>query len=97
MRGAEAVVHTLRQWVARHKSDAQMILLKRDYENAFNMADEHELLRAAFEHLPGSARLAEWCYGEAVNLVYNGRAFDRQSSRGQQSCPLMGPMFLRDA
>ena len=41
--------------------------------------------------MPGSARLAEWCYGEEVNLVYHGRI--RKSSRGQQGCPLMMPMF----
>lgn len=42
--------------------------------------------------MPGSARLAEWCYGEATNLIYNGIAF-KKSERGQQGCPLMMPMF----
>eukprot|EP00973_Karenia_brevis_P007107 963595-Karenia_brevis.AAC.1 len=35
--------------------------------------------------------MAEWCYGEEVNLVYNGRLM--HSSRGQQGCPLMMPLF----
>ncbi len=42
--------------------------------------------------MPGCARLAEWCYGEGSNLIYNGDVF-KQSTRGQQGCPLMMPAF----
>eukprot|EP00973_Karenia_brevis_P062262 8660133-Karenia_brevis.AAC.1 len=41
--------------------------------------------------MPGTARLARWCYGEDVNLVYHGRLM--RSSKGQQGCPLMMPLF----
>eukprot|EP00973_Karenia_brevis_P070347 9779357-Karenia_brevis.AAC.1 len=41
--------------------------------------------------MPGAARMAEWCYGEEVNLVYHGRLM--RSGRGQQGCPLMMPLF----
>eukprot|EP00973_Karenia_brevis_P043175 5980398-Karenia_brevis.AAC.1 len=41
--------------------------------------------------MPGTARLARWCYGEEVNLVYHGRLM--RSSKGQQGCPLMMPLF----
>eukprot|EP00973_Karenia_brevis_P033623 4636423-Karenia_brevis.AAC.1 len=41
--------------------------------------------------MPGAARMAHWCYGEDTNLVYHGRLM--QSSRGQQGCPMMMPLF----
>ena len=89
--GAEIIIHTLRQWCERHKNNTEMAALKKDKENAFNAADEHEFLHACHEHLPGCAELAEWCYGDPVNLVYHGRLVT--SYKGQQGCPLMMPMY----
>ena len=68
--GSEVIIHDLRQWCIRNKGTQGIGLLKRDYENAFNNADEHEFLTACHEWLPGCARIAEWCYGETFNLVY---------------------------
>ena len=42
--------------------------------------------------MPGCARLAEWCYGQPSDLVYNGAVL-KASEKGQQGCPLMIPMF----
>ena len=89
--GSEVIIHTLRQWCLRNKGASGIALLKRDYANAFNTADEHELLTACHEWLPGCARFAEWCYGETVNLIYHGRIL--HSHKGQQGSPLMMPMF----
>ena len=89
--GVEAVVHGLRQWWGRNRNNNRVVLVKNDYENAFNEADPRKFLESGRRHMPGSARLAEWCYGGEVNLVYHGRV--RKSSRGQQGCPLMMPLF----
>jgi hypothetical protein len=89
--GAEVFAHALRQWCFRNKDDVHTVLLKRDYSNAFNEADEHEFLSVTYEKMPGCARLAEWCYGEPVNLVYHGKII--KSYKGQQGCPLMMPMY----
>ena len=89
--GSEVAIHTLRQWCKRHISNTDIAALKRDYENAFNEADEHEFLMSCYERLPNCARLAEWCYGEPVNLIYHGRVLTSQ--KGQQGCPLMMPMY----
>jgi len=89
--GSEVIIHTLRQWCLRNKGASGIALLKRDYANAFNTADEHELLTACHEWLPGCARFAEWCYGETVNLIYHGRIL--HSHKGQQGSPLTMPMF----
>ncbi len=88
--GAEVIVHSLRQWWERNRDNTRLILLKKT--NASNEAEPNAFLNTACRQMPGSARLAEWCYGEGVNLIYNGEVF-KQSTRGQQGCPLMMPMF----
>ena len=83
-------------------------MLKKDFSNAFNEAEPDAFLNTACRRTPGSARLAEWCYGEESYLIYNGEVFSsgagvHKSSRGQQGCPLMMPLFcamkreMRDA
>jgi len=90
--GSEVIVHSLRQWWERNRDNTRVVLLKKDYSNAFNEAEPNAFLNTACRQMPGSARLAEWCYGEGSNLIYNGRVF-KVSERGQQGCPLMMPMF----
>eukprot|EP00973_Karenia_brevis_P039817 5496242-Karenia_brevis.AAC.1 len=45
--GAEVVVHALRQWWERNRDDTNMVLLKTDYSNAFNLAEPAAFLRVA--------------------------------------------------
>ena len=68
------------------------MLLKKDVSNAFNEAEPNAFLNTACRRMPGCARLAEWCYGQGSNLIYNGEILKR-SERGQQGCPLMMPMY----
>ena len=89
--GAEVICHTMRQWWERNADNQRYVLLKKDYSDAFNMAEPRVFLDVGRRRLPGSARLAEWCYGEDVNLIYNGRLMS--SHKGQQGCPLMMPLF----
>ena len=89
--GAAVIVHALRQWWERNRDKTRWVLLKNDYSNAFNEAEPRAFLDVAARRMPGAARLAEWCYGGDVNLVYHGRIM--RSSRGQQGCPLMMPLF----
>eukprot|EP00973_Karenia_brevis_P094663 12423568-Karenia_brevis.AAC.1 len=66
--GAEVLVHALRQWWERNRDNPRWVLLKTDYSNAFNEAEPSAFLDVAARRLPGAARMAEWCYGEEVNL-----------------------------
>ena len=97
--GGEVIVHSLRQWWERNQDNSRFILLKKDFSNAFNEAEPNAFLNTACRKTPGSARLAEWCYGDETNLIYNGEVFSshegeaHRSSRGQQGCPLMMPLF----
>ena len=90
--GAEVIVHSLRQWWERSRDNTRYVLLKKDFSNAFNEAEPNAFLNTICRRMPGCARLAEWCYGEGSNLIYNGDVF-KQSTRGQQGCPLMMPAF----
>ena len=67
------------------------MLLKKDYSNAFNECEPAAFCDVGRRRLPGCSCLLEWLYGEPVVLVYNGRLV--RSSRGQQGCPLMMPVF----
>eukprot|EP00973_Karenia_brevis_P033422 4609084-Karenia_brevis.AAC.1 len=87
--GAEVIVHALRQWWERNRDNSRWVLLKTDYSNAFNEAEPKAFLQVAARRMPGTAKLANWCYAEDVNLVYHGRLM--RSSKGQQGCPLMMP------
>ena len=89
--GVEIVTHTARQWFADHATSTATVFLKRDKSNAFNAANPDEFLRDCHEHMPNCARFAEYCYGQPINLIYNGRI--EQSYRGQQGCPAMEAMF----
>ena len=42
-------------------------------------------------YAPSSARFAAYCYGKPSHLVYQGRT--ELCNRGQQGCPIMGPLF----
>ena len=89
--GVEAVIHSTRRWLKQAARDNSAVLLQRDVANAFNTALPSQFLLDCREHMPASAKFAEYCYGRETALVYRGRL--EASSRGQQGCPAMGPLF----
>ena len=80
--GVEVMVHASRKWVIDHTVDSDAVFLERDVENAYNGANPGEFLRDCAEHMPNSARFAEFCYGTPVNMGYRGSL--ETSCRGQQ-------------
>jgi len=60
--GVDTIIHAARLWVHRNRQSAEKVLLKRDIKNAFNTADPKEFLADCCEHMPASARFAEFCY-----------------------------------
>ena len=89
--GVDVMIHSSRKWFLDHMDDRDAVFLERDVVNAFNTADPSEFLPASAEHMPASARFAEWCYGGLTHMVYRGRL--ERSHRGQQGCPAMGATF----
>jgi hypothetical protein len=70
--GAEVIIHSLRQWLERNRDHSVKVLLKEDYSNAFNEAEPAAFLEVGRRRMPGSARLAQWCYGQPSNLIHHG-------------------------
>ena len=89
--GAEVMVHAARHWIHQNRQRNNYVLLQKDIRNAFNELLPHEFLQDAQQHAPASARFAAYCYGSPTNLVYQGTV--ERCSRGQQGCPIMGPLF----
>ena len=85
------MVHATRHWIYAHQTDATYVLLQKDIRNAFNEVLPHEFLKDAQEYAPASARFAAFCYGTLSYLIYNGGT--SMCYRGQQGCPIMGPLF----
>ena len=85
------MVHAARHWIDAHQADANYVLLQKDIRNAFNEVLPYEFLKDAQEHAPSSARFAAFCYGNPSHLIYNGTS--TMCFRGQQGCPIMGPLF----
>ncbi len=63
-------MHTVRQWLRRNAAATDKVLLKVDFENAFNNVDRHAFLSQCRQHFPGLAPGAEWCYLEPTNLLF---------------------------
>ena len=89
--GAVIMVHATRAWAHQHQNNPTSVLLQKDIRNAFNEARPREFLRECRAYAPASARFAHYIYGTSGHLVYGG-AFE-QYHRGQQGCPMMGPLF----
>ncbi|CAE7428218.1 RvY_04325-1, partial [Symbiodinium natans] len=89
--GAEAMIHATRAWLRLNSHRRDYVLLQRDVSNAFNSVHTHMFLDECYRFAHASSKFAEFCYGVPSHLVYHGRCM--QSARGQQGCPLMGPLF----
>ena len=61
--GAEAAVHTARQWCQRNSTESDKVALKLDFSNAFNSINRAHLLEEVREHFP---ELARWPVGGMV-------------------------------
>ena len=68
--GAEAAVHAVRAWLDRHSHSQNKVLLKLDFENAFNTISRDHVLSAVRSHFPALARWTAWCYGTASSLQF---------------------------
>ena len=87
--GAEAMIHTTRQWLGRNSSNPDKVLLLLDLANAFNTVDRWAVRKAFRRFVP---RLAPWvdaCYG-APSVVLLGDT-ELSSEQGVQQGDPGGP------
>ena len=93
--GAEAVVHTVRAWLARHSGSTQKVLVKLDFENAFNTLSRQQVLGTVTHPFPELARWVSWCYSRETWLQF-GQSTLRSAAGVQQGDPL-GPLLFATA
>lgn len=90
--GAEAVVRTVRAWLARHSGSAQKVLVKLDFENAFNTLSRQHVLDTVAHTFPELARWVSWCYSRKTWLQF-GQSTLRSAAGVQQGDPLGSAAF----
>ena len=93
--GAEAAVHAVRAWLDRHSHSQNKVLLKLDFENAFNTISRDHVLSAVRSHFPALARWTAWCYGTASSLQFGTTIL--QSACGVQQGDPLGPLLFAAA
>ena len=85
------MVHVTRAWAKQNRGNPNAVLLQKDVRNAFNEVRPLEFLCDYRDHAPASSRFAQYIYGTSSHLIYSGGL--ETCHRGQQGCPIMGPMF----
>ena len=93
--GAEAAVHAVRAWLDRHSHSQNKVLLKLDFENAYNTISRDHVLSAVRSHFPALARWTAWCYGTASSLQFGTTIL--QSACGVQQGDPLGPLLFAAA
>ena len=94
--GGEVAVHTTRSWVERHARQADKVLLKLDFKNAFNEVSRQAVLDTAQAQFPALARWVTWCY-QAPASLYFGRGTIIPSAAGVQQGDPFGPLLFAAA
>jgi hypothetical protein len=90
--GAEAIVHTARQWLHRNNAIDNKVLVTLDLENAFNSVDRSAILAAARRVVPSLAPWMDFCYRSQSHLVLGDRRI--ASARGVQQGDPLGPLLF---
>ena len=93
--GAEAAVHGLRAWVSRHAASHDSVVVKVDFQNAFNTVSRDVVLQQAPDKFPALARWSTWCYQHATNLQFGDTVL--QSNSGVQQGDPLGPLLFAAA
>ena len=80
--GAEKIVHGLRACVEKHWLKENLVVLKVDIKNAFNLVSHQALLSECAKHFPELYPWAHWCYSQHPYLWHTMR--NRTSECGVQ-------------
>lgn len=92
--GAEATVHAARRWWSQNAS-TRKVLVKLDFENAFNTISRQQVLDSVRDAFPALTRWVSWCYGGPSHLQF-GQSVVQSSGGVQQGDPL-GPLLFAAA
>ena len=90
--GCEAIVHTVRQWLGRNKTDTRKVLASLDLSNAFNCVDRSAFLQETRRVCPRLAPWVDFCYQNASHLLLGAGCLS--SARGVQQGDPLGPAMF---
>ena len=88
--GAEAAIHSARQYLVDLPADHGMVKL--DFRNAFNSVRRDKVLESALEHTPELYPFIYSCYSAASNLFFDNSIY--QSQEGVQQGDPLGPLLF---
>ena len=90
--GSEIIVHGLRDCIEKHWNDEDVVTLKIDFQNAFNIVSRQALLEECHAHFPELLPWASWCYGQHPMLFHPMGTIS--SETGVQQGDPLGPLFF---
>ena len=90
--GCEAAIRAVSLMLAEFGDNPSMVMLKVDFENAFNGVDRAEFIKEVRRLFPELARWVEWCYSRAPFLWWNGN--ELRSRGGVQQGDPLGPFLF---
>ena len=90
--GAEALVHSVRQWLGRNHAEPGKVLVTVDIENAFNTVSRSAFLQEIRRVLPGLVPWSDFCYLRDARLLLGDRML--MSMRGVQQGDPLGPALF---
>ncbi|KAL5505428.1 hypothetical protein EMCRGX_G006859 [Ephydatia muelleri] len=90
--GAEKIVHGLRACVEKHWLEENLVVLKVDMKNAFNLVSRQALLSECAKHFPELYPWAHWCYSQHPYLWH--MMGNLTSECGVQQGDPLGPLLF---
>ena len=97
--GSEIIIHTVCQWLLRNAGSSNKVLLKVDFENAFNAVDRPEVLRQVRGALERTRALCARDTSSLLRRVFSKATLWAHSSspwRCNQPCSDLAAAFLDD-
>jgi len=92
--GAEAAVQAVRLAITPSAGVDSLVVLKVDFENAFNAADRLAILKELEFNFPQLVPWFRFCYGNPACLMCQGEVLPFGSSQGVQQGDPLGPFFF---